>query len=350
MTAYAPIFARGLGTGDNDYFFGLLPDSMGGFLVMDIAGTIQATDTKAMQLNTWTHVAASRTAGIISLFVNGQLVASVANTTSMNPNEDIRIGRGRGTSSDYFIGYIDDFRITKGVCRYVKAFTPPGRFADAGIADQFWASTVLALPLDGVNNSTTVIDYKGKAVTCGGAAKLLTDEKMFGRSSAYFDGNASYLSVPISTDFVFGTGNFTVECWVKFGTRPNSVSLIDYFKAGTSGWQLLVNADGYPQWYEANPGLYVLTSSIAVNNNSWHHILVSRYGSVVYMFIDGAFAGQTTNSKDYTAGADMLAIGAQMSTRNATYDYVGYIDEVRITKECRNRRAFEPSGLPMPNF
>lgn len=68
-------------------------------------------------------------------------------------------------------------------------------------------------------------------------------------------------------------------------------------------------------------------------------------------FVDGEICGQVANTKDYIAGADMLAIGAQMSSRNATYDFIGYIDEVRITKGVgRNRRSYKLPGLPMANF
>lgn len=46
-----------------------------------------------------------------------------------------------------------------------------------------------------------------------------------------------------------------------------------------------------------------------------------------------------------------LQLWAQMSTRDATYDFIGYIDEVRITKGvARNRRSYKLPGLPMANF
>jgi len=37
----------------------------------------------------------------------------------------------------------------------------------------------------------------------------------YGSGSVKFDGVDDYMSVPASTDFEFGTGNFTVEAWVN---------------------------------------------------------------------------------------------------------------------------------------
>lgn len=46
--------------------------------------------------------------------------AGAINTTNSNP---LRIGADRNNSS-WYNGYLDDFRITKGVARYTSAFTP----------------------------------------------------------------------------------------------------------------------------------------------------------------------------------------------------------------------------------
>ncbi len=71
--------------------------------------------------NAWSHVAITRQSGVRRLFLNGALVGT-HNTSTASFNVS-RLGwtvyRGN------FSGYIDEARVTKGIARYVAAFTPP---------------------------------------------------------------------------------------------------------------------------------------------------------------------------------------------------------------------------------
>lgn len=75
----------------------------------------------------WHHVAATRSAGTLRLFVNGTLDGTVA----LGANYTTKLALGIGaqisfrTASYDLPGNIDDLRITKGVCRYTANFTPP---------------------------------------------------------------------------------------------------------------------------------------------------------------------------------------------------------------------------------
>ena len=78
-----------------------------------------------MSLNTWTHIAVCRTGTTIKTFLDGTQVTSTSQVTAMTDGgKSLYISRYAGGTSD-FNGYIDDFRITKGVARYTASFTPP---------------------------------------------------------------------------------------------------------------------------------------------------------------------------------------------------------------------------------
>jgi hypothetical protein len=87
--------------------------------------TCHQTLGSGLSTGTWYHVALTRNGSNFRLFIDGVQVgytstASSIAVTSLNPTiGDWSLG---GYSMN---GYIDDFRITKGVARYTSAFTPP---------------------------------------------------------------------------------------------------------------------------------------------------------------------------------------------------------------------------------
>jgi hypothetical protein len=82
-------------------------------------------------LNTWHHIAVSRSGSSIRAFANGTQAGSTATNTdafthNKAGNRPLRIGElNDGTYLFGVNGYIDDIRITKGVARYTASFTPP---------------------------------------------------------------------------------------------------------------------------------------------------------------------------------------------------------------------------------
>ena len=76
----------------------------------------------------WNHLAVVRNGGTLELFVNGVSQGTVSNSTNMNSAQEIVIGAGRYENSAaptaFVKGYMQDFRITKGLARYTTNFTP----------------------------------------------------------------------------------------------------------------------------------------------------------------------------------------------------------------------------------
>lgn len=84
----------------------------------------------AFQLNTWYHIAVSRSNGLCKAFINGSLNSSMASTRTLQTGTaSVAIGAHNfsATYQYYFPGYLSDVRITNGVDRYLSNFTPPPR-------------------------------------------------------------------------------------------------------------------------------------------------------------------------------------------------------------------------------
>lgn len=79
-------------------------------------------------LNTWTHLAFSRTAGSLTAWIQGALISTIANAT--NYTDSVLFLGEFGSGSQKFTGFMDEIRLTPGVGRYTSPFTPIGPFPE----------------------------------------------------------------------------------------------------------------------------------------------------------------------------------------------------------------------------
>lgn len=233
-----------------------------------------------------------------------------------------------------------------------------GKFNMAG--DPNYNSVALLLHMDGANGSTIFTDSSPtpKTVTAFANAQISTAQSKFGGASALFDGVGDYLLLPASTDWDFGTGDFTIE--------------LQYFQVSTPGssiWQRLLQLrDGdfisgvslvAGTGSNGNLGVNVSTNGTSWNimsdvdlgpatNATWLHIAVVRSGGIVLVFVGGVQKASAPISGALAFGASWNPnIGGQ-SGINRTIN--GHIDEVRITKGVARYTAnFTPPTAPFPN-
>jgi hypothetical protein len=75
---------------------------------------------------TWTHIALVRSSGVVKLYVAGaQGGSNWSSTTTFSGKVYVGAEFNSGSAAGTCNGYIQDFRITKGIARYTAAFTPP---------------------------------------------------------------------------------------------------------------------------------------------------------------------------------------------------------------------------------
>jgi len=87
--------------------------------------TIVKTSVTTIPATTWTYFAITRTGTTGYMFINGtQEGATYSDTGNYNQPVNMLIGVDRG-SINGLSGYLDDLRITKGVCRYTSSFSAP---------------------------------------------------------------------------------------------------------------------------------------------------------------------------------------------------------------------------------
>lgn len=81
-----------------------------------------------VSISGWSHVAVVRASGVITIYLNGVSVKTDSTAFNNNDTDLLYIGSNTssgGNSAYSYVGYLDEFRITKGVARYTANFTPP---------------------------------------------------------------------------------------------------------------------------------------------------------------------------------------------------------------------------------
>ena len=122
-------------------------------------------------LNQWNHYALVHDSTNMRLYING---VQVTTTTDNFADEDkiLHIGYSNGTFSGFFTGYLQDFRIYKGVAKYTSNFVVPATSPD-------------------------ILPDTPSGVSGGSKLAKVTD------GAVSFDGTGDYLSLADNADFDF---------------------------------------------------------------------------------------------------------------------------------------------------
>jgi len=115
---------RSTGGTANGFVFNCRPYSAGFRLNFYTNGSAN-TGSITSSYSTWHHLAVTRESGTVRLFVNGTEDVSFTKTNDFSDTPTVRLGTSAIYSSSTMPGYLDDFRITRGVARYISDFTPP---------------------------------------------------------------------------------------------------------------------------------------------------------------------------------------------------------------------------------
>lgn len=191
------------------------------------------------------------------------------------------------------------------------------------------SATKLLLHLD--TNFTDSSPFT-KMITPHNHAQISAAQKKFGAGSCLFDGSDDYLTIPDNDDFDFGTGDFTVEAWI----RPSAGNgcIYSHGPAITDGlsFYLMIN-DSNQLVFVTNDSTGYTTSN-TVTMNTWTHVAAARYSGTVKMYINGTAGYTGTFTNNYTS-SDQVGIGVRTSGTGLAatpWYFNGYIDEVRVSK------------------
>jgi len=203
--------------------------------------------------------------------------------------------------------------------------------------------TKLLLHCDGSNNGTTFTDssFSGHTVTANGNAVTDTTYKKFGTAGYKCSANGDTLNISDSDDWNFGSGDFTIDCWLYRTGASLYQTIVSQQTDSSNYWQWRYwGATGNFDFNVAGAGGFTVNWTVsAFAQDTWVHHQIVRNGSSWYLFQNGTQVGGTQTQAGAVpnmTGELMLQGGSWMSQ-----PFVGYMDEFRISKGiARNTSNF----------
>jgi hypothetical protein len=86
--------------------------------------TMYWSNAHGLTINTWYHIAVSRSGNTLYFFLNGVALGTSTFNVTAGTGSDTYIGCETGQGA-FLNGYIDELRVTRGIARYTDNFTPP---------------------------------------------------------------------------------------------------------------------------------------------------------------------------------------------------------------------------------
>ena len=207
--------------------------------------------------------------------------------------------------------------------------------------------------LNAYRGSSLTFDYTSAGASHPLYLSSLPDGKHNSKAySVSFDGSGDALRVADHADLRFGTGAFTIECYVWFNSfDDNYPSIISKYTGGTASWILRVRNNGAAVYYSAvGGGSNEQSSEGVISLGKWHHMAMVREGTgsnQAKMYVDGRLVVTATDSTDYTDTQE-VTIGAQNASDSNVLN--GYMSNVRIIKgTALYTSEFTPPGTTLTN-
>ena len=316
-------------------------------------GPTNTATTHAISVNSWTHLAVVREAGIQKIFINGYVVreapdpynytttATISSRGYMNRPVIGGWGRTGGMAEYGFAGYMSNMRIVKGLAVYTTSSTSTS-------VQQFIPSLV---PLTTATNSGTNI-------------RAVRGLRQYGQS-VYFTSATSisyfnYINTPTGSGFDLVNHAFTIEGWAHYqintSTRQTIFSLgnsasnkITLYTSSTytlnvtavvGGTQVLnlvgpaiVNTFTQAVLIGTGTNIFTYTSS----TNRWFHWAVTKDAAgaagVVRLFVNGIMYSSGTAASWFADGSNYMSFGYDpLGGSTSTHGLYGNLSNVRVVK------------------
>ena len=164
--------------------------------------------------------------------------------------------------------------------------------------------------------------------------------------SVDFDGTGDAMGSDVSSNYVIGTSDFTLEFWIKmhynFGGKQAIISWEKSSNAPTTPFEI------YGQSQNINFGTTASLINKKIASQSWNHIALVRSSGTTTMYVNGTSAGTYSDSNNYDSNQMTLgANGVNVAMQNMS----AWLSNVRlVVGTAVYTSSFRPPTEPLTNI
>lgn len=216
-----------------------------------------------------------------------------------------------------------------------------------GGGDPYFAFVKALLHFNGSNGSTTFTDEIGHTFITNIAGPTISTAQAQWFESLRLGGTGIVRSNASEPDFGLGTGDYTIEMWLRFDSVGGTQFIYDMRPLAAGSGPIIAYFGGAWQIY-LNGGFNIAGGSAVIN--TWYHVALARDSSTTRFFVNGVQVGSNfTDAHNYGA-SQYIVLGAPADALGAL-QFVGYMDDVRLTVGvARYTAAFTPPAAQFEDF
>lgn len=323
---------------------------------------VSSTD---MPLNQWVHLAITRNAGNVALFLNGSRIASNTISAPIGSGDNYAFIGSTDNGSEGFVGFISNVRLVVGNSIYdptQSTITVPTSSLTAVANTKMLTAQSSRIKDNSSNNA--IFTFAGTTLPGTTAfGPLSTGQEYSANSygaSIYFDGTDDYIYVPGNSAFSIATTTtpFTWEAWLYPTANGGAIVAEEYPGGGNVDFAINMTSGSISETSGRTPGFGYYAGgwvAAAVANttlalNQWNHLACVFTGSTSRVYIDGVdrTGGTPATTWGLTgSGGSNYLIGRRWDTAATPY-FKGFISDLRFVKgQAVYTSNFTPPAAPL---
>jgi hypothetical protein len=141
----------------------------------------------------------------------------------------------------------------------------------------------------------------------------------------YFDGSST-ATLPSRQTLSLGSGNWTIECWVRITTNGTEIAIgqsKNYYTSGFNGnFIFRVGTTNLWRSFDGQASQATIDGTFSWTTGQWYHVAWVRNSGTVTVYRDGTSLGSVADSKTLSDSANGITLCSGTAA---------YVDDLRIT-------------------